>query len=162
MRKSQNSKKLRQRTLQSAQSLMRSLITRKSKKLLTMPAKQEKVRYLHTTSLTICQKEQLLDKERLRKMRKLRKKPSVAQKLETMSRLRSVTWAMDVGLTTISPLKFKLDSTGLLRSLQAPTTTLQPISGALLALSLRWSPVTSSSSLAKVRTTIRTMITWLK
>lgn len=162
MRKSQTSKKLRQRTLQSAQSLMRSLITRKSKKLLTMPAKQEKVRYLHTTSLTICQKEQLLDKERLRKMRKLRKKPSVAQKLETMSRLRSVTWVMDAGLITISLPKFKLDSTGLLRSLQAPTTTPQPISGALLALSLRWSPVTSSSSLAKVRTTIRTMITWLK
>jgi hypothetical protein len=69
-----------------------------------MPAKQEK-------------KEQLLDKGKLRKTRKLRKRPSVAQKLETMSRLRSVTWAMDAGLTTISRLKFKLDSTGLLRSL---------------------------------------------
>ena len=67
--------------------------------------------------LKLKQRRKLKERKKSKKRKKRKRSSRGVHESEMMFRLRSVTWEMDAGLITISLPKFKLDSTGLLRSL---------------------------------------------
>lgn len=86
-------------------------------------------------TLTCCQGTQ---RPRNEKKRRRRRNGNEDRASMTTCRSRSVTWETGAGLTIISLRKFKPGSTGLQKLSLAPTTILQPTSGALPVPFSRW------------------------
>ena len=89
-----------------------------------------------------------------------KKSSSVAPESATMSKLRSVIWAMAAGPTITSRRRFRRASTAHLKSSLVLITTPQLISGRSLAQSSRWSRATSFSNPEKATTTTKMTTTW--